>query len=865
MIKKIGLVIMVGFMWFGLSAQSIQKRSSDNVTVEDGRAMFKYNLFIPRYLDTTQANLNRGVDTCYAIIATYDSNKIWYRQCSPKKWVIIGSGSGGGTSATDSAAVLKQVTQIATFSRTDVNQIAVTDTIRGGIFYKYTGSDAADNGMIFSDANGSKWLRQTSGESDIINAQWYGARSHGVSAHDSYADFIAAISYMRQHTKYRTLYIPYDSSGLGYYKVSNTIYVNFIMNIVGDGSLWYPKTHIKFDVHKAGFVFSYPYGSSAISASMENLTISGDYDGTFDVTKHAITTNTFLRIKNVWIPQYDGDGLHISACATPPSGDNNNYGNASHSIIENYIANFCTNGIFVEGCDANIILFNAINCAQNRRWGVYDNGMLGNKYTLPHFAFNGSGTIAGSKSVVSYAGKYYVALVGYDGYPWDAADSNYNKQPDISPLYWREVTAMTTSGAWSPTVRYYSGGTIAIRNANAWAYIDWPYSEAFQPPAQYNTRTKKDGGDDAAGFFGGIGWNYSLSEAQLLTGSLTLPTSSSSPQRYVAINSGFDADAPLVVVNDADKTGSLPALKIETLNRVYTAMILKNASGAGSIVYGPGFFNLNTLSNTIQLGDNGVFPSNTNTIDLGGASNYWKDAYAVTYHGSASQTTLSTTATTDTTTYKPLVVDASGNQRRSSYWYGGGGGSTSPGGNSGNVQINRNGLFTAPGSDSLNFVGGLQIKGTLSVSALANAYGDKQVRWNSSTGSISYIDTLADLAFDNLGTGDTLLTNPSANTIGVKSLIAGTNVTFTVGANSITINSSGLTSSNFVFNEIPTGTIDGSNTTFTIANTPTAGTIQLFLNGLLQRPTTDYTISGTTITMINIPGTGDFMLVHYLK
>ena len=44
MIKKIGLVIMVGFMWFGLSAQSIQKRSSDNVTVEDGRAMFKYNL-----------------------------------------------------------------------------------------------------------------------------------------------------------------------------------------------------------------------------------------------------------------------------------------------------------------------------------------------------------------------------------------------------------------------------------------------------------------------------------------------------------------------------------------------------------------------------------------------------------------------------------------------------------------------------------------------------------------------------------------------------------------------------------------------------------------------------------------------------
>lgn len=79
------------------------------------------------------------------------------------------------------------------------------------------------------------------------------------------------------------------------------------------------------------------------------------------------------------------------------------------------------------------------------------------------------------------------------------------------------------------------------------------------------------------------------------------------------------------------------------------------------------------------------------------------------------------------------------------------------------------------------------------------------------------------------------------------------------------LSSTALTSSNFVFNETPSGTINGSNTTFTIANTPTAGTVHVFLNGLLQRPTTDYTISGTTITMINIPGTGDYLLVDYLK
>lgn len=76
-----------------------------------------------------------------------------------------------------------------------------------------------------------------------------------------------------------------------------------------------------------------------------------------------------------------------------------------------------------------------------------------------------------------------------------------------------------------------------------------------------------------------------------------------------------------------------------------------------------------------------------------------------------------------------------------------------------------------------------------------------------------------------------------------------------------------LTPSNFIFNEAPTGTIDGSNVTFTLANTPTANTVQLFLNGLLQRPGAghDYTISGATITMLSAPLTGDILLAHYMK
>lgn len=56
-------------------------------------------------------------------------------------------------------------------------------------------------------------------------------------------------------------------------------------------------------------------------------------------------------------------------------------------------------------------------------------------------------------------------------------------------------------------------------------------------------------------------------------------------------------------------------------------------------------------------------------------------------------------------------------------------------------------------------------------------------------------------------------------------------------------------------NETPTGTINGINTVFTLAFSPSpSGSLQLFLNGVFQRPGgTDYTLSGNTITFLNPP------------
>jgi hypothetical protein len=76
-----------------------------------------------------------------------------------------------------------------------------------------------------------------------------------------------------------------------------------------------------------------------------------------------------------------------------------------------------------------------------------------------------------------------------------------------------------------------------------------------------------------------------------------------------------------------------------------------------------------------------------------------------------------------------------------------------------------------------------------------------------------------------------------------------------------------LTAANIVTRETPTGTVNGSNTTFTLAATPTANTEEVFLNGLLQEPGAgnDYTISGATITMLSAPATGDRLRVNYRK
>lgn len=70
----------------------------------------------------------------------------------------------------------------------------------------------------------------------------------------------------------------------------------------------------------------------------------------------------------------------------------------------------------------------------------------------------------------------------------------------------------------------------------------------------------------------------------------------------------------------------------------------------------------------------------------------------------------------------------------------------------------------------------------------------------------------------------------------------------------------------FVDNEVPAGLINGTNVTFTLANPPAPSTsLQIFRNGVFQKPGLDYNLSGNTVTFTAgaIPQTSDVLMASY--
>jgi hypothetical protein len=66
-------------------------------------------------------------------------------------------------------------------------------------------------------------------------------------------------------------------------------------------------------------------------------------------------------------------------------------------------------------------------------------------------------------------------------------------------------------------------------------------------------------------------------------------------------------------------------------------------------------------------------------------------------------------------------------------------------------------------------------------------------------------------------------------------------------------------------NETPTGVLNGTNTSYTLAHSPVVSSLELAMNGVTLRPgaSYDYTVSGTTVTMNYAPASTDYLSAYY--
>ena len=144
--KKLICIILGLFLFTCSYGQAIINRSGPANTVQDARWMSQYNAFLPRYNDTTAANLQKGIDSCGAIIFTYDIAALWFRSCSngSKQWVQIlpaGSPTPGGQAWVN-----------------PINNNLFTDASNNGSFGTF-----GPNGIYFKTNNTTRWYLDRNG------------------------------------------------------------------------------------------------------------------------------------------------------------------------------------------------------------------------------------------------------------------------------------------------------------------------------------------------------------------------------------------------------------------------------------------------------------------------------------------------------------------------------------------------------------------------------------------------------------------------------------------------------------------------------------------------------------------------------
>ena len=116
----------------------------------------------------------------------------------------------------------------------------------------------------------------------------------------------------------------------------------------------------------------------------------------------------------------------------------------------------------------------------------------------------------------------------------------------------------------------------------------------------------------------------------------------------------------------------------------------------------------------------------------------------------------------------------------------------------------------------------------------------------------------------NIGSVTSTVTGLSTSVTSLTNTVSG--LTATVNALSSSGTSSGGSTTVFVDEETPAGALNGTNTAFTLANSPSPSTsLELYRNGLLQSAGVDYLLSGSALTFqsVSVPQSSDILQASY--
>lgn len=639
--KRIAILVSVLFVSVLSIAQNrpIVPRSSQANTVMDAAWKALYNMYVPAYADTTAANLQKGIDSCGAVIFTYNVNGFWGRQCSPKKWVRMGAviDLANGLTLTSTTGILggtlNQNTTISgssTYYLTlDSSFLIVKGIYNTGLTLPNLGASSA---MYFWPKKGAFRAMQATGTQ--LDAANIGSNSAAFGRDNLVSSF-------------------------GFAAGTNNTLSGTTGFAAGSGNT------ISAETGGAAFGSANIVSNDQGSAFGASNTVAGQYSSVFGQSNQVL----------------------LGASYSTVSGQNNIGQGAYNNIF----------GVSNAGRVAQVSLFGSGLIGKQTfatYFGKY-NDTVSTVGTIAVFGYGSSNTTRSTRAFIDTLGYYFGAGVRNSGnflfkMPVETANDTLAVRGSVMPIVYAHLDTTTRRIYFDPTPGFIllNDSTVsqAVSTAHTNGYLDSTHFVVFA--GKLDTLLTHD---QLVNF-----QNHSMTFDAGTNGSFTLKAINGA-FNIIETNGAPSVSTPRLNVYSTVTT-SLGNYNVayQNANAQYVADI-GTINGFSAGILGFNTVGTQNLTSGQQYGYSWIYDSkNTNTIGLvlmgfNGTDNkypitFLKDgkvginktapAKQFSVDGTVRLTTLGT-ASSDTTTYKPLGISSAGDVFPMTYWPGGGGGGIS--------------------------------------------------------------------------------------------------------------------------------------------------------------------------------------------